>query len=70
LLFHQAIMIEPTETESKETIDSFIEVMRKIAAEAAEDPMILHDAPHSTPISRPDETAAARNPILKYQDTL
>ena len=70
LLFHQAIMIEPTETESKETIDSFIEVMRKIAAEAAEDPMILHDAPHCTPISRPDETAAARNPILKYQDTL
>ena len=70
LLFHQAIMIEPTETESKETIDSFIEVMRKIAAEAAEDPNILHEAPHSTPISRPDETAAARNPILKYQDTL
>ena len=70
LLFHQAIMIEPTETESKETIDSFIEVMRKIAAEAAEDPNILHGAPHCTPISRPDETAAARNPILKYQDTL
>ena len=68
LLFHQALMIEPTETESKETIDAFIEVMRKIAAEAAEDPQILHDAPHSTPISRPDETAAARNPILKYQD--
>ena len=68
LLFHQALMIEPTETESKETIDAFIEVMRKIAAEAAEDPEILHSAPHCTPISRPDETAAARNPILKYQD--
>ena len=68
LLFHQALMIEPTETESKETIDAFIKVMRKIAAEAAEDPQILHDAPHCTPISRPDETAAARNPILKYQD--
>ena len=68
LLFHQALMIEPTETESKETIDTFIEVMRKIAAEAAEDPMILHDAPHNAPISRPDETGAARNPILKYQD--
>jgi len=66
LLFHQALMIEPTETESKETIDAFIEVMRKIAAEAAEDPMILHDAPHNTPISRPDETQAARNPVLKY----
>ena len=70
LLFHQALMIEPTETESKETIDSFIEVMRKIAAEAAEDPNILHEAPHCAPITRPDETAAARNPILKYQDTL
>ena len=70
LLFHQAIMIEPTETESRETLDSFIEVMRKIAAEAAEDPNILHDAPHCAPITRPDETAAARNPILKYQDTL
>ena len=70
LLFHQALMIEPTETESKETIDAFIEVMRKIADEAARDPMILHDAPHNAPISRPDETTAARNPILKYQDTL
>ena len=68
LLFHQAIMIEPTETESKETLDEFIEVMRKIAAEAAQDPDILHCAPHNTPISRPDETTAARNPILKYWD--
>ena len=68
LLFHQAIMIEPTETESKETLDEFIDVMRKIAAEAAQDPDILHGAPHNTPISRPDETTAARNPILKIQD--
>lgn len=68
LLFHQAIMIEPTETESKETIDAFIEVMRKIAAEAAENPDYLKGAPHSTPISRPDETRAARQPILKYGD--
>ena len=67
LLFHQAIMIEPTETESKETLDAFIEVMRRIAAEAAEDPQILRDAPHSTPISRPDETAAARNPVLSWR---
>ncbi len=70
LLFHQALMIEPTETESKETIDAFIEVMRRIAAEAAEDPMILREAPHNAPIRRPDETTAARQPILKYQDTL
>ena len=67
LLFHQALMIEPTETESKETIDSFIGVMRTIAAEAAQDPNILHDAPHNAPITRPDETMAARNPILKYE---
>lgn len=67
LLFHQALMIEPTETESKETLDEFIEVMHKIAKEAAEDPDILHGAPHLAPISRPDETAAARNPILKFE---
>ena len=65
LLFHQALMIEPTETESKETLDAFIEVMRKIAAEAAADPELLHGAPHDTPIRRTDETAAARNPIVK-----
>ena len=68
LLFHQAIMIEPTETESVETLDAFIEVMRKIAAEAAEDPAILKAAPHNAPITRPDETTAARQPVLKYQD--
>ncbi len=67
LLFHQALMIEPTETESLETIDAFIDVMHKIAEEAAEDPMILKNAPHSTPIGRPDETAAARHPILRYE---
>lgn len=67
LLFHQALMIEPTETESLETIDSFIAVMRKIAAEAAQDPEILRQAPHNTPITRPDETLAARNPVLKYE---
>lgn len=68
LLFHQALMIEPTETESKETIDEFIEVMRKIADEAAENPEMLHAAPHNTPISRPDETTAARNPIVKWEN--
>ena len=60
-------MIEPTETESKETLDAFIDVMHTIAAEAAQDPEILHAAPHCAPITRPDETTAARNPILKYQ---
>ena len=65
LLFHQALMVEPTETESKETLDAFIEVMRRIAEEAAADPELLHSAPHNTPIRRPDETTAARNPIVK-----
>ena len=66
LLFHQALMIEPTETESLQTLDAFIEVMKKIAREAAEDPELLHTAPHNTPIGRPDETTAARQPILRY----
>lgn len=67
LLFHQTIMIEPTETESKETIDGFIEVMRKIALEALQDPELLHRAPVSTPIGRPDETTAARQPVVKCE---
>lgn len=67
LLFHQALMIEPTETEALETIDSFIEVMRKIAAEAAENPEVLKTAPHNAPIRRPDDTLAARQPKLRYE---
>ena len=70
LLFHQALMIEPTETESKETIDAFIAAMRTIAAEAAEDPGFLKSAPHNTPIRRPDEATAARQPIVTYFDSL
>lgn len=66
LLFHQTIMIEPTETESKETMDGFIDVMEKIAREAKEDPELLKTAPHNTPVSRPDETLAARRPILRW----
>ena len=68
LLFHQAIMIEPTETESKETLDGFIEIMRHIAAEAISDPESLKTAPHTTPVRRLDETTAARQPILKVKD--
>ena len=70
LLFHQTIMIEPTETESKETMDGFIEVMEKIAREAKEDPELLKTAPHNTPVSRPDETLAARRPILRWTPEL
>lgn len=65
LLFHQSIMIEPTETESKETLDSFIEVMHRIAEEAQENPEMLKTAPHTTPVRRLDETTAARQPVLK-----
>ena len=68
LLFHQAIMIEPTETESKETLDGFIEIMRHIAAEAIADPESLKTAPHTTPVRRLDETTAARQPVLRFCD--
>ena len=68
LLFHQAIMIEPTETESKETLDGFIDIMRHIAAEALSDPDSLKTAPHTTPVRRLDETTAARQPVLRYRD--
>ena len=59
-------MIEPTETESKETLDDFIAVMSKIAEEAASDPEILKSAPHNTPVRRPDETLAATKPVLAF----
>lgn len=68
LLFHQSIMIEPTETESKETLDSFIGVMRTIAAEASSDPETVRSAPHSSPVRRLDEVRAARQPVLTYRD--
>jgi glycine dehydrogenase subunit 2 len=63
LTVREAMMIEPTETESKETLDAFATVLRKIVDEPAE---LLRDSPHSTAISRPDEVAAARNPILRW----
>lgn len=67
LLFHEAMMIEPTETESKDTIDGFIEVMHTIAKEARENPEIVKSAPHNTPISRIDDVLAATHPILTYK---
>lgn len=68
LLFHESLMIEPTETESLETLDAFIEAMRRIAAEAAETPDIVKDAPTETPVRHPDDTAAAVSPCLTYAD--
>jgi glycine dehydrogenase subunit 2 len=63
LTVHDALMIEPTESESKETLDAFAEALFHVSGESAE---LLHDAPHATVISRPDEVAAARQPILKW----
>jgi glycine dehydrogenase subunit 2 len=63
----ECIMIEPTETESKETLDSFIDTMIQIAKEAEDNPEIVQEAPHTTVIGRLDETLAARKPILRYQ---
>lgn len=63
----ECMMIEPTETESKETLDAFIEAMIQIAKEAEEEPEIVQEAPHTTVVKRLDETLAARNPILKYE---
>ncbi|RFB10584.1 glycine dehydrogenase subunit 2 [Bacillus sp. HNG] len=63
----ECMMIEPTETESKETLDAFIEAMIQIAKEAEENPEIVQEAPHTTVVSRLDETLAARKPVLRYQ---
>ena len=67
LIVHGALMIEPTETESKRDLDMFIEAMKQIAREAKEDPGILKSAPHHSYVRRLDETAAARNPIVKWE---
>lgn len=66
LLFHESLMIEPTETESIETLDRFIEAMRDIAREARETPRVVLDAPHSTPVVHPDDTEAALHPVVTF----
>ena len=70
LLFHQAMMIEPTENESIDTLDCFIDVMHRIAREAAETPDIVKTAPHNTPIGRVDDVLAAKHPILTYEQMI
>ena len=64
LIVPEALMIEPTETESRETLDAFAQALRQIAAE---DPEFLHDAPHTTPVSRVDEVKAAKSPVLTWK---
>ena len=66
LVVAEALMIEPTETESKETLDAFVEVLYQIDKEAAQDESFLHDAPYNTPLSRLNEAQAARNPELRW----
>ena len=67
LLFHESLMIEPTENESKETLDGFIAVMRQIAEEAKNDPDLVKSAPHDTPIGRVDDVLAAKHPVTTYR---
>jgi glycine dehydrogenase subunit 2 len=67
LIVPEAMMIEPTETETKETLDEFIAAMRQIAQEAVEQPALILEAPHATPVGRLDQTLAARKPDLRWQ---
>lgn len=66
LLFHESLMIEPTENESLETLDGFIRVMRQIAGEAKTDPELVKSAPHTTPIGRVDDVLAAKHPVTTW----
>ncbi len=66
LIVPEALMIEPTETETKETLDAFCDAMLAIAREAAENPALLKEAPHSRPVRRLDEVRAAKHPIVKF----
>ena len=68
LLFHEAMMIEPTETESRETLDAFIDVMKKIAEEARTNPELVKGAPHHTPVRRLDDVKAVKEPRFTFKD--
>lgn len=70
LIVSEALMIEPTETESKETMDLFADALKKIAAEIGSDPQLVMSAPHSTPVGRLDEVKAARKPDLRWNTPL
>ncbi|MGQ9572596.1 MAG: aminomethyl-transferring glycine dehydrogenase subunit GcvPB [Dehalococcoidia bacterium] len=67
LIVDEALMIEPTETESKEALDAFCDALLAIAREAKEEPQVVKDAPHTTPIGRLDEATAARRPVLRWR---
>jgi glycine dehydrogenase subunit 2 len=65
LIVDEALLIEPTETETKETLDRFAGIVAEVLREAREDPEIARNAPYSTPVRRLDEARAARNPVLR-----
>jgi glycine dehydrogenase subunit 2 len=65
LLVDEALLVEPTETETKETLDGFADVITEILREAKEDPTIAQTAPHTTPVRRLDEAAAAKRPVIR-----
>ncbi len=67
MIVTDALMIEPTETETRETLDEFAAAMIKILEEAEQSPELLRNAPHTTPVSRLDEVQAARKPNLRWQ---
>jgi glycine dehydrogenase subunit 2 len=67
LIVHEALMIEPTESETRETLDSFIQALKDIDAETQEDPELVRQAPHTTPVARLDEARAARQPDLRWR---
>jgi len=67
LIVHESLMIEPTETESVETLDGFVEALLRIADEARSDPDLLHEAPHNAPVRRLDEVRAAKDLILRWE---
>jgi len=67
LVVSGALMVEPTETESRETLDDFAQAMVSIAREAKENPDLVKSAPRSTPVGRLDETRAARKPVLRWE---
>jgi glycine dehydrogenase subunit 2 len=67
LLVDEALMIEPTETEVKERLDHFAEVIRAILDEAKEDPEVARSAPHTTPVRRLDEAGAAKRPVVRWR---
>jgi glycine dehydrogenase subunit 2 len=61
-----ALMVEPTETESRATLDRFVTVMERVYREAVDDPEMVKTAPHALPVARVDEVTAARHPILRW----